>query len=77
MKEKMIYTFTVYTYTNDFDFIVKSKKQIKVIRTNVITAYNYVKLKYSNPRQFFELSNTLSLKVYNQREKSWFEYLAK
>jgi hypothetical protein len=77
MKEKYIFIFNLYTYTNDFDFIVKSKKQIKIIRTNVETAYNYVKLKHPTTKGYVELLNSCSVSRYEQNKKSWAEYLAK
>jgi len=74
----MVYTFNVLTYTDDFSFIVKSKKEIKIIRTNFETAFNYVKLKYPMSNGYFiELQNSCSLYTYQKHKKSWFEYLAK
>jgi len=75
---KNVYFFNVVTYTDDFSFILKSKKQVKVIRTNFGTAYNYITNKYPMFKGYFiELQNSSSLYTYNKHKKSWFEYLAK
>ena len=75
---KNVYFFNVITYTNDFNFIVKSKKEVKVIRTNIETAYNYIRLKYPmNKGYFIELQNSCSLYTYKNHRKRWLEYLAK
>ena len=75
---KNVYLFNVITYNDDFSFIVKSKKEAKVIRTNFEAAYNYIRLKYPmNKGYFIELQNSCSLYTYKNHRKSWFEYLAK
>jgi hypothetical protein len=78
MNLKMVYIFNVLTYTDEFSFILKSKKEVKIIRTNFVAAYNYVKLKYPMSKGYFiELQNSCSLYTYQKHKKSWFEYLAK
>ena len=75
---KIVYFFNVITYSDDFSFIVKSKKEVKVIRTNFKAAYNYISLKYPmNKGYFIELQNSCSLYTYANHRKSWIEYLAK
>lgn len=75
---KIVYFFNVITYSDDFSFIVKSKKEVKVIRTNFEAAYNYIRFKYPmNKGYFIELQNSCSLHTYKNHRKSWFEYLAK
>ena len=75
---KIVYFFNVITYSDDFSFIVKSKKEVKVIRTNFKAAYNYLSLKYPmNKGYFIELQNSCSLYTYANHRKSWIEYLAK
>lgn len=75
---KNVYFFNVLTYDDDFSFILKSKQEIKVIRTNFNTAYNYIKTKYPISKGYFiELQNSSSLYTYQKHKKSWFEYLAK
>jgi hypothetical protein len=74
----MVYTFNVLTYTDDFSFIVKSKKEVKIIRTNFKTAFNYMKAKYPMSKGYYlELQNSCSLHTYQNHLKRWFEYLAK
>jgi hypothetical protein len=75
---KNVYFFNVLTYDDDFSFILKSKKEVKVIRTNFESAYNYIKTKYPiNKGYFIELQNSCSLYTYKSHRKAWFEYLAK
>ena len=75
---KNVYLFNVLTYTDDFNFILKSKKQVKVVRTNFRTAYTFILAKYPMSKGYFiELQNSSSLYTYNKHKKSWFEYLAK
>jgi len=75
---KIVYLFNIITYNDDFSFIVKSKKEVKVIRTNFESAYNYIRLKYPmNKGYFIELQNSCSLYTYANYRKSWIEYLAK
>jgi hypothetical protein len=75
---KNVYFFNVLTYDDDFSFILKSKKEVKVIRTNFESAYNYVKTKYPISKGYFiELQNNCSLYTYKNHRKAWFEYLAK
>ena len=75
---KIVYLFNVITYNDDFSFIVKSKKEVKVIRTNFKAAYNYIRLKYPmNKGYFIELQNCCSLYTYTNYRKGWIEYLSK
>ncbi len=75
---KNVYIFKIITYNDDFRFIVKSKKEVKVIRTNIETAYNYIRFKYPmNKGYFIELENSCSLYTYKNHRKGWLEYLAK
>lgn len=56
------FEFDVITYTNEFDFIVKTKKQIIVRRASRKTAYNYMHTKYkSRDGYFVELKNSTFL----------------
>ena len=75
---KNVYFFNVLTYTDDFSFILKSKKEVKVIRTNFRTAYTYILTKYPMSKGYFiELKNSCSIYTYKKHKKSWFEYLSK
>jgi len=75
---KNVYFFNVLTYTDDFSFILKSKKEVKVIRTNFRTAYKFILTKYPmNIGYFIELQNSCSVYTYQKHKKSWVEYLAK
>ena len=75
---KNVYLFNVLTYTDEFSFILKSKKQVKVVRTNFRMAYTYILNKYPMSKGYFiELQNSCSIYTYNKHKKSWLEYLAK
>ena len=75
---KNVYLFNVLTYTDDFNFVLKSKKQVKVVRTNFRTAYTFILAKYPMSKGYFiELQNSCSIYTYKKHKKSWFEYLAK
>jgi hypothetical protein len=50
---KTTYIFDVYTYTNEFDYIVKTKKSIKIVRHSSITAKNYLHKKYPRYKGYF------------------------
>lgn len=78
MSTKYVYFFNVLTYTNDFDYVIKSKKEVKIIRTNVYSAIDYIKSKYPKNQGFYvELFNSCSLLSYQHNKMIWFEYLAK
>ena len=46
MATKQKYKFIIYTYTNDFDYIVESKKTVYVERVCRYVAEEYAKKKY-------------------------------
>ncbi len=55
---KLTYVFSVCTYTNEFDYIVKTHKLIKVKRASIYSAIDFMYKKY--PRRegyFFEASH--------------------
>lgn len=55
------FQFDVITYTNDFDFIVKTKKSVIVRRASRKTAYDYIRTKYkSRDGYFVELNSILN-----------------
>ena len=47
------YIFDVYTYTNEFDYIVKTKKTISIKRASGRTAIEYLQKKYPDFLGYF------------------------
>ena len=75
---KNIYFFNVLTYTDDFSYIVKSKKEVKVIRAHFSSAYRFILTRYPmNKGYFVELENSCKMTTYIKDRKNWCEYLAK
>lgn len=52
MKNKT-YSFNVFTYTNEFDYIVKTKKTINIKRAFGKTALEYLRKKYPEYLGYF------------------------
>jgi hypothetical protein len=50
---KATYTFNVFTYTNEFDYIVKTKKTINIKRASGRTAVEYLRKKYPDFLGYF------------------------
>jgi hypothetical protein len=47
------YIFNVYTYTNEFDFIIATKKTISICRASGRTAQEYLRKKYPDFLGYF------------------------
>lgn len=56
------FQFNVISYTNEFDKIVKTFKQVNIRRTSVHSAINYIQSKYKSIDGFYvELNNSWSI----------------
>lgn len=53
------YIFDVYTYTNEFDYIVKTKKTIALKRASGRTAIEYLRKKYPDFLGYFIELNSI------------------
>jgi hypothetical protein len=56
---KTTYIFNVYTYTNEFDYIVKTKKTISIKRASGRTATEYLRKKYPDFLGYFIELNSI------------------
>ena len=56
------FQFNVISYTNEFDYIVKTFKQVNIRRASVYSAINYIQSKYKSRDGFFvELNKSWSI----------------
>lgn len=56
------YIFNVLTYTNEFDYIVKTKKIVKIRRASGRTATEYLQKKYPSYLGYFIELNSIKNK---------------